>query len=140
MRFYNRQHTYYCGIDLHVKTMYVCILDGAGQVLVDRNVPSTPAAFLEIVAPYRDGLVVAEGAAALETKTALKGTALIRTLFLTVARLLHSTTGRRRSALLTGGGLIGVSQACATSNNPAADARARRRQSESVGTQPGTPR
>jgi transposase len=59
MRFYNRPHTYYCGIDLHVKTMYVCILDGAGQVLVHRNVPSTPAAFLEIVAPYRDGLVVA---------------------------------------------------------------------------------
>src|SRR5213592_17321 len=59
MRFYNRQHTYYCGIDLHVKTMYVCILDGAGEVLVHRNVPSTPAAFLEIVAPYRDGLVVA---------------------------------------------------------------------------------
>src|SRR5258705_3394124 len=41
---------------------------------------------------------------------ALKGTALIRALFLTVARLLHSTTGRRRSALLTGGGLIGVSR------------------------------
>jgi hypothetical protein len=59
MRFYNRPHTYYCGIDLHVKTMYVCILDGAGQVLVHRNVPSTPAAFLEAVAPYRDGLVVA---------------------------------------------------------------------------------
>jgi transposase len=59
MRFYNRQHAYYCGIDLHVKTMYVCVLDGAGQVLVHRNVPSTPAAFLEIVAPYRDGLVVA---------------------------------------------------------------------------------
>jgi transposase len=59
MRFYNRPHTYYCGIDLHVKTMYVCILDGAGQVLVHRNVPSTPAAFLEIVAPYRTELVVA---------------------------------------------------------------------------------
>ena len=59
MRFYNRPHTYYCGIDLHVKTMWVCILDGAGQVLVHRNVPSTPAAFLEIVAPYRTGLVVA---------------------------------------------------------------------------------
>ena len=59
MRFYNRQHTYYCGIDLHVKTMYVCILDAAGQVLVHRNVPSTPEAFLEIVAPYRDDLVVA---------------------------------------------------------------------------------
>ena len=33
MRFYNRQHRHYCGIDLHVKTMYVCILDAAGQVL-----------------------------------------------------------------------------------------------------------
>ena len=34
MRFYNQPHEYYCGIDLHVKTMYVCILDGVGQVLV----------------------------------------------------------------------------------------------------------
>ena len=59
MRFYNRQHRHYCGIDLHVKTMYICILDAAGQVLVHRNVPSTPEAFLEIVAPYRADLVVA---------------------------------------------------------------------------------
>ena len=59
MRFYNQTHEYYCGIDLHVKTMYVCILDGAGQVRVHRNVPPTPAAFLEVVAPYRAGLVVA---------------------------------------------------------------------------------
>jgi transposase len=59
MRFYNRQHRHYCGIDLHVKTMYVCILDTAGQVLVHRNVPSTPEAFLETVAPHRDDLVVA---------------------------------------------------------------------------------
>src|SRR4029450_377388 len=59
MLFYNRQHRYYCGIDLHVKTMYVCILDAAGQVVVHRNVKSTPEAFLEIVAPYRDDLVVA---------------------------------------------------------------------------------
>ena len=59
MRFYNRQHRHYCGIDLHVKTMYVCILDAAGQVLVHRNVKSTPEAFLEVVAPYRADLVVA---------------------------------------------------------------------------------
>ena len=32
MRFYNRPHQYYCGIDLHVKTMYVCLLDGGGTV------------------------------------------------------------------------------------------------------------
>ena len=59
MRFYNRQHRHYCGIDLHVKTMYVCILDATGQVLVHRNVPSTPEALLEVVASYRDDLVVA---------------------------------------------------------------------------------
>ena len=59
MRFYSRQHQFYCGIDLHVKTMYVCILDAADRVLVHRNVPSTPRAFLETVAPYRTDLVVA---------------------------------------------------------------------------------
>lgn len=42
MRFCNGQHQYYCGTDLHVKTMYLCILDGTGHVLVHRNVPSTP--------------------------------------------------------------------------------------------------
>ena len=39
--------------------MYVCILDGAGQILVHRNVPSPPAAFLEVVGPYRTDLAVA---------------------------------------------------------------------------------
>jgi hypothetical protein len=39
--------------------MYVCILDAAGQVLVHRNAASTPAAFLETIAPYRDDVVVA---------------------------------------------------------------------------------
>ena len=59
MRFYNHQHRHYCGIDLHVKTMYICILDSAGQVRVQRNLPSTPAALLETIAPYREDLVVA---------------------------------------------------------------------------------
>jgi transposase len=59
MRFYTEQHRHYCGIDLHTRTMYVCILDAAGQVLVHRNLPAKPEAFLEAVAPYRDGLVVA---------------------------------------------------------------------------------
>ena len=30
MRFYTTQHPFYCGIDLHARTMYVCILDQAG--------------------------------------------------------------------------------------------------------------
>ena len=59
MRFYTSQHRHYCGIDLHTKTMYVCILDRDGQVLVHKNLPSSPEAFLDVIAPYRDDLVVA---------------------------------------------------------------------------------
>jgi transposase len=59
VRFYTGQHRHYCGVDLHATTMYVCILGTEGQVLVHRNVKSTPTAFLELVAPYRDDLVVA---------------------------------------------------------------------------------
>jgi hypothetical protein len=47
MRFYNRQHRHYCGIDLHVKAMYLCILNSTGQVLLHKNVKTTPQAFLE---------------------------------------------------------------------------------------------
>jgi hypothetical protein len=39
--------------------MYVCMLDATGQVLVHRNVTSTPEAFLATIAPYRNDLVVA---------------------------------------------------------------------------------
>ena len=34
MRFYTRQHQYYCGIDLHARSVYVCILNQEGEVLV----------------------------------------------------------------------------------------------------------
>ncbi len=58
MRFYTGTHKYYCGIDLHARTMYVCILDSDGEVVVHANMPSAPAAFLRTVAPYREDLVV----------------------------------------------------------------------------------
>lgn len=59
MRFYNGTHRHWCGIDLHAKTMYVCILDAEGQILVHENLRSSLEAFLAIVEPYREGLVVA---------------------------------------------------------------------------------
>ena len=54
MRFYTGQHRHYCGVDLHTRTMYICILDGAGQVLLHQNLPSEPEAFLAAMAPCRD--------------------------------------------------------------------------------------
>ena len=38
MTFYNRQHKFYCGIDLHATKMYVCIVDGQGETVVHKNI------------------------------------------------------------------------------------------------------
>src|SRR3990172_7771905 len=59
MRFYTKQHRHYCGIDLYARTMYVCSLDSAGQVLVHQNLRASPEELLAAVAPYRDDLVLA---------------------------------------------------------------------------------
>jgi transposase len=59
MRFYTHQHPFYCGIDLHARSMYVCILSHDGELLLHRNMNAAPEPFLKAVAPYRDGLVVA---------------------------------------------------------------------------------
>ena len=59
MRFYTQQHRYYCGIDLHARRMYICILDSEGTVRVHRNGPATREHLLATIAPYREGLVVA---------------------------------------------------------------------------------
>ena len=59
MRFYTQQHRHYCGIDFHARTMYVRIIGQDGAVLVEKNIPSRPGPFLNLVAPYRDDLVVA---------------------------------------------------------------------------------
>jgi len=59
MRFYNKQHRFYCGIDLHARTMFVVIIDQAGEVLLERNVRTDARVFLELIAPYRSDVVVA---------------------------------------------------------------------------------
>jgi transposase len=59
MRFYTKQHRFYCGIDLHARSMYVCIMSQDGDILVHRNLKAAPEPFLKAIAPYRDGLVVA---------------------------------------------------------------------------------
>jgi len=34
MRFYTNQHPFYCGIDLHARSMYVCIVNHDGEILL----------------------------------------------------------------------------------------------------------
>jgi len=59
MRFYNQVHQFYCGVDLHARSMYLCILDHQGNVVLHQDLPAEPTTFLEVVAPFREGLVVA---------------------------------------------------------------------------------
>jgi transposase len=59
MRFSTKQHPFYCGIDLHARTMDICILDQAGETLFHRNMPATPEALLKAIAPSHDQIVLA---------------------------------------------------------------------------------
>jgi transposase len=59
MRFYTKQHKAYCGIDLHARSMYVCILSQDGEILLHRNMKTSPETLLKAIAPYREDLVVA---------------------------------------------------------------------------------
>ena len=59
MRFYTKQHQTYCGIDLHARTMYICIVNQAGEILVHHNFTASPETFLKVIAPYREEIVVA---------------------------------------------------------------------------------
>ena len=59
MRFYTQQHQYYCCIDPHARSMYLCILDQSGEIPLHRDTRANPDAFLKAVAPYREALVVA---------------------------------------------------------------------------------
>lgn len=59
MRFYTRQHRYYCGIDLHAKTMYLCLVNQKGTVLLHRNIKAKPDVFLKTIKKYKRHLVVA---------------------------------------------------------------------------------
>jgi transposase len=59
MRLYQQQHSHYCGVDLHARSMYLCLTDSRGRVLLHKDLPANPLDFLKAVEPYRDGLVVA---------------------------------------------------------------------------------
>ncbi len=59
MNFYPQQHKPSCGSDLPAKAMDGCILDQSGPKRVPQNLPTPPAAFVRVITPDRDDLVVA---------------------------------------------------------------------------------
>ncbi len=41
MRFYKEHHQFYIGIDLHARTMYVCVMDNDGDIVFYKNMAAT---------------------------------------------------------------------------------------------------
>jgi hypothetical protein len=37
MRFYDQNHQYYCGVDLHARSMYLCVQDDRGTILLHKT-------------------------------------------------------------------------------------------------------
>ena len=58
MRFYNQQHKFYCGIDLHARKMYVCILDQKGKTKVHENIKTDPELLFDLIFPFIEDVVI----------------------------------------------------------------------------------
>ena len=58
MNFYPHEHKHYCGIDLHARSLYVCVTDGHGEILRHKECPANPSSLLKIITPYLDDLVI----------------------------------------------------------------------------------
>ena len=59
MKYYTGRHKFTCGVDLHARTMFLCVLDERGYPLLEKNIKTDPELFLKTIAPYREDLVVA---------------------------------------------------------------------------------
>src|SRR5450755_885177 len=58
MRFYTQQHQFYCGIDLHARLLAICIVDQAGAIVLQTQIPADKQLLLQTLAPYRGDVVV----------------------------------------------------------------------------------
>jgi transposase len=55
MRFYKQQHQFYCGVDLHARSLYVCLLDHNGTKHIHRNFNTNdPEGFLAALEPFQN--------------------------------------------------------------------------------------
>lgn len=58
MRFYTETRQYYCGIDLHARSLYLCVVDHNGKNLLHKDIKAAPEPLLKALTPYIGELVV----------------------------------------------------------------------------------
>jgi len=59
MKYYTSTTEFNCGIDLHARQMYVCVMDRQGKKLVHTNIKNNDFSFfLKLIQPYRHDLTI----------------------------------------------------------------------------------
>lgn len=58
MKFYTKQHAYFCGIDLHTRVMYLCIINMVGEVVFHKNMDANPEKLAKAIEPFKEDLVI----------------------------------------------------------------------------------
>jgi transposase len=58
MNFYNNTHPYYCGIDLHARSLYVCIIDQEGTTCLHKEISASPPKLQALLEPYMGNVVL----------------------------------------------------------------------------------
>jgi transposase len=59
MKYYTSTTEYNCGIDLHARQMYVCVMDRQGKKLVHCNIKDNDFDyFLKLIKPYRHDITI----------------------------------------------------------------------------------
>ena len=60
MNFYNHSHKHYCEIDLHARSLYLCILDHDGKTVLHKQIPAKPEPLLNCLCDLPDIIVGVE--------------------------------------------------------------------------------
>jgi transposase len=58
MKFYTENHQHHCGIDLHARSLYVCILNDKGEIVLHKNINALPLAFARAIRPFPHDIVI----------------------------------------------------------------------------------
>ena len=58
MRYYTQQHPYYCGIDLHARSLYICIVDRDGRAVFHEDRVVNADVLQRTVEPYLPDLAL----------------------------------------------------------------------------------
>jgi transposase len=58
MRYCTATAASYVGVNLHARTLFVCVLDQAGAVRLSRNLPAKPEPLLTAIQPFRPDVLV----------------------------------------------------------------------------------